>query len=159
MEFQEEILAPTGARLAFADHPLRGIFHPLGAAFFSNATYPETVKVINATSVSVAPFALAPRPSPNSGNVSTEPVGVPGNSSLEVDPGQSDRQQFRFNYTTGQIEDIPSLSVQFRGLLAAEIPRYARLWQTAFAPLSVPGFKVRHDSPCIPLCDIMVKFW
>jgi hypothetical protein len=42
-----------------ADHPYRGIFHPLGAAFLSNASYPETLKVLNQTDVSLEPFALA----------------------------------------------------------------------------------------------------
>lgn len=42
-----------------ADHPHRGIFHPLGAAFFSNATYPETLKIWNQTDVAIEPFKLA----------------------------------------------------------------------------------------------------
>ncbi|KAF2182333.1 FAD/NAD(P)-binding domain-containing protein [Zopfia rhizophila CBS 207.26] len=89
-----------------------GIFHPLGAAFYSNASYPETVKVINASGVSSVPFALA-----------------------------GDRQQFRFNWTTGAIEAVPALSPQFLQALAAEIPRYASIWQKVFAPISVPSYK------------------
>lgn len=42
-----------------ADHPHRGIFHPLGAAFFSNASYPETLKIWNQTDVAIEPFKLA----------------------------------------------------------------------------------------------------
>ncbi|KAF2120679.1 hypothetical protein BDV96DRAFT_484959 [Lophiotrema nucula] len=92
----------------------KGIFHPLGAAFFSNATYTETVKVVNDSGVSIQPFALA-----------------------------GDREQFRFNYTTADasIQEVPSLSPQFIQLLLLEIPRYASLWTTKFAPYSVPSFK------------------
>lgn len=96
-----------------ADHPPRGIFHPLGAAFYSNASYPETLKVVNTSGVLAEPFALA-----------------------------GSREQFRFNDTTGAIEEVPALTQQFIQLLQAEIPRYAQLWQRVFAPISVPGFTV-----------------
>ncbi|KAF2018538.1 FAD/NAD(P)-binding domain-containing protein [Aaosphaeria arxii CBS 175.79] len=92
----------------------QGIFHPLGAAFFSNGTYPETVKVINASGVSVEPFALA-----------------------------GARQQFQFNYTTesGDIKPAPGITVPMIARLGEEIPRYIQTWQRRFAPFSAPSFK------------------
>lgn len=91
-------------------------FHPLGAAFFSNASYPETLKVINVSGVSSVPFFLA----------------------------DSGRAQFNFNWTTGQITPVAAPSAAFFALLMSEIPRYIGLWNVVFAPLSVPSFKVRR---------------
>jgi hypothetical protein len=85
----------------------------MGAAFFSNATYTETLKVVNSSGVLAEPFALA---------------GM--------------RDQFRFNYTTGALEQVPALSTQFITGLMVEVSRYAGLWQKGFAPYSSPGFKV-----------------
>lgn len=90
----------------------QGIFHPLGAAFFSNASYPETLKVIDESGVSIEEFALA-----------------------------GARQQFQFNITTGITEPVPALSTQALQLLAAEIPRYAQLWNRDFAPISTTSYK------------------
>lgn len=95
--------------------PLRGIFHPLGAAFFSNATYTETLKILNTTNVTSEPFQLA-----------------------------GAREMFRYNYTDGAIEENPALIPQFLASLSAEIPRYVALWTQRFRPLSVAGYKVRH---------------
>ncbi|KAF2728726.1 FAD/NAD(P)-binding domain-containing protein [Polyplosphaeria fusca] len=94
----------------------QGIFHPLGAAFFSNASYPDTVKVIDESGVSIEPFELT----------------LAGS-----------REQFWFNYTApnGDIQRIPPLTQQFTALFLQEIPRYVALWQTAFAPYSVTSFK------------------
>ncbi|KAF1956436.1 FAD/NAD(P)-binding domain-containing protein [Byssothecium circinans] len=89
-----------------------GIFHPLGAAFFSNVTYPETVKVVDESGVSIEEFALA-----------------------------GARQQYQFNITTGATEPLPTLSPQFRQLLASEVPRYVQLWNRDFAPISTTGYK------------------
>jgi hypothetical protein len=96
--------------------PLRGIFHPLGAAFFSNATYTETLKILNTTNVTSEPFALA-----------------------------GAREMFRYNYTNGGIEANPALIPQFLASLSAEIPRYVALWTQRFKPISVAGYKVRHE--------------
>jgi hypothetical protein len=96
-----------------ADHPPRGIFHPLGAAFFSNASYQETVKVVDTSGVSIEEFKLA-----------------------------GARQQFRFNETTGATEAVPALSGLPLQAVAAEIPRYIQLWNQQFAPYSVTSFKV-----------------
>lgn len=96
-----------------ADHPPRGIFHPLGAAFFSNATYPETLKVIDESGVSIQEFALA-----------------------------GARQEFQFNVTTGATEPVPNPSRTFVQLVAAEVPRYIQLWYRDFAPISTANFKV-----------------
>jgi hypothetical protein len=98
-----------------ADHPLRGIFHPLGAAFFSNASYPETLKVLNQTDVAIEPFALA------------------GN-----------RQMFRYNYTDGVIEVNPSPAPQFLAAVSSEIPRYVQLWNQRFRNISTTNYKVRQ---------------
>ena len=96
--------------------PLRGIFHPLGAAFFSNATYTETLKILNTTNVTSEPFALA-----------------------------GAREMFRYNYTNGAIEANPALIPQFLASLSAEIPRYVALWNQRFRPISVAGYKVRQE--------------
>ena len=96
--------------------PLRGIFHPLGAAFFSNATYTETLKILNTTNVTSEPFALA-----------------------------GAREMFRYNYTNGAIEANPALIPQFLASLSAEIPRYVALWNQQFRPYSVAGYKVRYE--------------
>lgn len=97
-----------------ADHPFRGLFHPLGAAFFSNATYPETINILNQTNVSIEPFALA-----------------------------GAREMFRYNYTNGAIEQNPAVAPQFLATVSAEIPRYIQLWNQRFRPISVTNYKVR----------------
>lgn len=89
-----------------------GIFHPLGAAFFSNVTYPETVKVVDESGVSIEEFALA-----------------------------GAREQFRFNVTTGETEPARPPSAQFLQLVQAEIPRYIQLWNQVFAPISATNYK------------------
>jgi hypothetical protein len=86
----------------------------LGAAFYSNASYPDALKVINLSGVSSVPFFLA-----NSG-----------------------RDQFNFNYTTGYTQPVAALPIAFMTEIAAEIPIYIALWQARFANYSVPGFKV-----------------
>ncbi|KAF2747293.1 FAD/NAD(P)-binding domain-containing protein, partial [Sporormia fimetaria CBS 119925] len=90
-----------------------GIFHPLGAAFYSNGTYTETLKVLNAAGVPSEEFALS-----------------------------GEREQFQFNYTAanGDIEPVPDLNLTYVAQLSGEIPRYIQLWQRVFAPLSVPGY-------------------
>jgi hypothetical protein len=98
-----------------ADHPFSDIFHPLGAAFFSNATYPETLKLLNQTDVSIEPFKLA-----------------------------GTREMFRYNYTTGSIDANPAIAPQFYAAVSAEIPRYIQLWTQRFAPISTTNYKVRH---------------
>ncbi|KAJ4326139.1 hypothetical protein N0V94_000302 [Neodidymelliopsis sp. IMI 364377] len=90
----------------------QGIFHPLGAAFFSNATYTETLKILNTTNVTSESFALA-----------------------------GAREMFRYNYTDGAIEANPALIPQFLASLSAEIPRYVSLWNQRFRPISVAGYK------------------
>lgn len=90
-----------------------GTFYPLGAAFYSNATYPETLKVIDTSGVPSVPFSLA----------------------------GTGREQFNFNFSTGEIHPVPPFPVQFLQAVAAEIPRYASIWQQVFAPISVPGYK------------------
>jgi hypothetical protein len=108
---QQDVRSATDA----ADHPLRGIFHPLGAAFLSNASYPETLKVLNQTNVAIEPFALA-----------------------------GDRQMFRYNYTNGVIEANPSPAPQFLAAVSAEIPRYVQLWNQRFRNISTTNYKVRQ---------------
>ncbi|KAF2256040.1 FAD/NAD(P)-binding domain-containing protein [Trematosphaeria pertusa] len=89
-----------------------GIFHPLGAAFFSNATYPETLKIIDESGVSIEEFALA-----------------------------GAREQFFFNITTGATEPVPAPSPLFLQAVAAEIPRYIQLWNQVFKPIDVISYK------------------
>ncbi|KAF2704639.1 FAD/NAD(P)-binding domain-containing protein [Pleomassaria siparia CBS 279.74] len=89
-----------------------GIFHPLGAAFFSNASYVETVKVVETSGVSIEEFRLA-----------------------------GAREQFQFNETTGITESVPPLSGLSLQAVAAEIPRYIKIWNEQFAPISVVGYK------------------
>jgi hypothetical protein len=91
------------------------LFHPLGAAFFSNASYPETLKVLNQTDVSIEPFQLA-----------------------------GAREMFRYNYTTGAIEVNPPVAPQFFAAVSAEIPRYVSLWNQRFGPISATNYKVRQ---------------
>ncbi|KAF2654362.1 FAD/NAD(P)-binding domain-containing protein [Lophiostoma macrostomum CBS 122681] len=89
-----------------------GIFHPLGAAFYSNASYAETVKVVNTSGVLAEEFELA-----------------------------GAREQFLFNDTTGAIEPVPETSAQVAQALQAEIPRYINLWYTTFPQVGVVGYK------------------
>jgi hypothetical protein len=92
-----------------------GLFHPLGAAFFSNASYPETLKVLNQTDVAIEPFQLA-----------------------------GAREMFRYNYSTGAIEVNPPVAPQFFAAVSAEIPRYVSLWNQRFGPISATNYNVRH---------------
>lgn len=55
---------------------------------------------------------------------------------------------FRYNYTTGLIEENPSLAPQFLATVSAEIPRYIALWNERFRPISVTNYKVRF------LCNV-----
>ncbi|KAL6706758.1 hypothetical protein ACN47E_005094 [Coniothyrium glycines] len=91
----------------------QGIFHPLGAAFLSNASYPSTLSILNQTSVPVEAYPLA--------------LGA--------------REVFRFNYSSGATEQNPSLAPQFLASVASEIPRYIQLWTTRFAPISAVNYK------------------
>ncbi|KAF1833593.1 FAD/NAD(P)-binding domain-containing protein [Decorospora gaudefroyi] len=90
----------------------QGIFHPLGAAFFSNATYPDTIAILNQTDVSIEDFALT-----------------------------GTRDMYRFNFTNGAIDSNPSLTPQFTASVISEIPRYVTLWKERFAPYSVVNYK------------------
>lgn len=76
-------------------------------------TYPETIKVVEDSGVSIEEFALA-----------------------------GAREQFRFNITTGKTEGVPALSAQFLQLVAAEIPKYIQLWNKDFKPISAVSYKV-----------------
>ena len=106
---QVPVIAPRTQLIAHAS----GIFHPLGAAFYSNASFPETLKVINTSGVLSVPFLLA-----------------------------GGTEEFTFNWTTGNTEPVPPAPIQFIQAVAAELPRYISLWQQVFAPISVPGYKV-----------------
>jgi len=91
----------------------------LGAAFFSNATYPETIKILNQANVPIEPFALT-----------------------------GSREVFRYNYTNGLIQASPALPPQLLAAVSAEIPRYVQLWNQRFQPISVANYKVRLSSTC-----------
>ena len=109
---------PLGA----ADHPFRGTFHPLGAAFLSNASYPDTISILNETNVPIQPFALA-----------------------------GAREMFRYNYTTGSIDPNPAIPPIFTATVSAEIPRYMALWNERFRPISAVNYKVRLSVACASL--------
>jgi len=85
----------------------------LGAAFFSNASYTETLKILKQTDVSIEPFALA-----------------------------GARKQFAYNYTSDLTQAVPEMSNAFTKLLSIEIPRYAALWNARFKKFSVANYKV-----------------
>lgn len=95
-----------------ANHPLRGIFFPLGAAFLSNASYPQTLSILNQTNVTVEPFALA-----------------------------GAREMYRYNSTSGAIDASPPTTPQFLSAVSAEIPRYVSLWNARFKNISVTNYK------------------
>lgn len=92
----------------------RGIFHPLGAAFFSNGTYTETVGILNKTDVAIESFSLA-----------------------------GARSQYIYNFTSGDILPYPALTAQFAATVAAEIPRYVVLWNERFRPASALNYRVQ----------------
>ncbi|KAH9870321.1 hypothetical protein IAQ61_005795 [Plenodomus lingam] len=89
-----------------------GTFYPLGAAFLSNVSYPETIAILSQTDVSTQPFSLA-----------------------------GGREAFSYNYTDGRIQQVPALAPQFLAQVSAEIPRYVGLWNTRFRPVGVANFK------------------
>ncbi|CAE7011369.1 hypothetical protein P3342_003408 [Pyrenophora teres f. teres] len=89
-----------------------GTFHPLGAAFLSNASYPDTLSILNETNVPIQSFALA-----------------------------GAREMFRYNYTTGSIDPSPAISPVFTATVSAEIPRYMALWNERFRPISAVNYK------------------
>jgi len=70
--------------------------------------------VLNQTDVSLEPFALA-----------------------------GARQMFRYNFESGFIDANPTPAPQFFATVAAELPRYASLWNQRFAPISATNYKVR----------------
>jgi hypothetical protein len=111
--------ASSPGALGASDHPFRDTFHPLGAAFFSNSSYPDTISILNQTDVSIEPFALA-----------------------------GARDMYRYNYTTGSIDLNPSFNPLFAAAVSAEIPRYIALWNQRFRPISVVNYKVRLPKRC-----------
>jgi len=91
----------------------RGSFHPLGALLYSNATYVETLKVINEVGVPSEPF-----------------------------PGSSANERWDFDWQTGATNPTPPITAAFALALQAEIPRYVQFWQKEFAPYGGVGYKV-----------------
>ncbi|KAF2805484.1 FAD/NAD(P)-binding domain-containing protein [Mytilinidion resinicola] len=90
----------------------KGGFHPLGALLFSNATYTETVKIVDEANVPIYPFSA------NGGG-----------------------EGWNYNWTTGATMEIAATSAQFQAALGAEIGRYIQLWNQVFAPISGVGYK------------------
>ncbi|KAF2131454.1 FAD/NAD(P)-binding domain-containing protein [Dothidotthia symphoricarpi CBS 119687] len=90
-----------------------GIFHPLGAAFFSNESYPETLKFLNETNVTSEPFFLS-----------------------------GARESYRYDYVSGAIDITPPTPLTFASALRSEIPRYTTLWNERFAPISAVNYKL-----------------
>jgi hypothetical protein len=85
----------------------------LGAAFLSNASYTETLKILKQTDLSLEPFALA-----------------------------GARQMFAYNYTTGLTQAVTPTPQAFISAVTAELPRYAALWNARFKNVSVANYKV-----------------
>jgi hypothetical protein len=83
----------------------------------SNASYPETINILNQTDVDVEPFQLA-----------------------------GARQMYTYNYSTGAVAPTPDLAPQFSVAVSSEIPRYIQLWNERFRPISTTNYKVRHAS-------------
>ena len=85
----------------------------MGALFYSNETYRETLPIIDASGVSAMPFS-----------------NFSGNSWL-------------YDSESGLVQQLnPSLMIK-TPLFQAEIDRYIKFWNTEFAPLAVVGYKVR----------------
>jgi hypothetical protein len=87
----------------------------MGAAFFSNETYRETLPIIDASGLPAIPFS----------NFSN------GNEWL-YDPKSG---------SVGQSKVLPTMTKS--PLFQAEVDRYTNFWKTEFAPLAVVGYKVR----------------
>ena len=88
----------------------------MGALLFTNETYHETLRIIDASGVSAIPF----------GNVSDQ-------KSWLYDPESGHVQQAQ-----SSLSDLTT-SPKF----ADEIARYNEFWNDVFAPLAVVGYKVR----------------
>ena len=81
-------------------------------------------------------------------------AGVPS-SPIKLGAG-SDRQRYAYDYRTGSVAAVPSPSAAQIQAVSAEVPRYVALWQEAFAPWSLPNFKVSLlDETCPGMCANM----
>ena len=87
----------------------------MGALFFMNDTYRETLPIIDASGLPTFPFST-------SNNVN----------------------EWVFDSKSGHVQQMTSQSSLTKSpLLQAEIDRYIKFWNTEFAPLNVIGYKVR----------------
>lgn len=91
----------------------RGLFHPMGALLFSNATYRETLPLIDASGVPSMPFSY--------------------NSSLWL-------YEWRTGHT--QESPITFTALTSNSLFKAEIDKYIKFWNTEFSPNTTIGYKV-----------------
>lgn len=98
-----------------ADGSASGFFHPLGAAFYTNASWPNAAKVVAESGVPSTQFFLE---------------------------GAAGQHQFEFNITTGATQALPNFTAALIAELTVEIPRYAALRAQVYEPFSVPGYKV-----------------
>ena len=93
----------------------RGLPHPLGALFFSNETYRETLPIIEASGLPAIPFS-----------------------------NFSNGNNWFYDSKTGSVEQSQLLSTMTKSpLFQAEIDRYTKFWKTEFEPLAIVGYKVR----------------
>ena len=58
----------------------------------------------------------------------------------------SDRLRYAYDYRTGATTLVASPSAAFIQAVTAEVPLYVELWQTLFAPVSAPNYKVGQTS-------------
>lgn len=93
--------------------PSSGTYFPLGAAFFSNASWPETVAVVNQTGVPAEPIYL----------------------------NEGARQQFYFDYQNGTTSPLEPFPTPFIQALFEEFPRYVAQYTSEFEPIVRPGYK------------------
>ena len=89
-------------------------YHPLGALLYSNGTYTETVKVIDA-------------------------MGV---SSVEISPQRGAGMDWEYDYKTGKFDKMSGLNFITQGVLDLEVKRYNKLWNEEFKQYAIVGFKV-----------------
>jgi hypothetical protein len=107
-------------------------FHPLGALLFSNASYPETLKVLDVAGVPAIPYMVGQRVCQSSLFIYQKPRTRYVLTCVK----------WVYNITTGFTVQSPPVPAAFATLVAQEFQRYSDYWTTVFAPYSAIGYKV-----------------